>query len=156
MTEPTPSPVGSEGRRIVGLVVALVAPTTLITALAYYFGYRREQAFAGYFGIDSSALGFSTSDYVLRSVDALFVPVAIVLLVAFGAVFLHALAGDRLVRVDVRPIAAVAGFGGMQEDRWCAGALESRGYLAAHVAGLAHAGDHYLSGVSQDQIHRVQ
>ena len=62
---------------------------TLITALAYYFGYRREQAFADFFGIDPSALGFTTNDYVLRSVDALFVPVTVVLLVAFGAVFLQ-------------------------------------------------------------------
>ncbi len=85
---------------------------TLITALAYYFGYRREEAFAGYFGIETSALGFTTRDYVLRSVDALFVPVTVILLVAFGAVFLHALVGrrlDSLDRVDVAPIAAVAG-----------------------------------------------
>jgi hypothetical protein len=109
----TPSElVGSEGRRLVGLIAAVVAPVTLITALAYYFGYRREEAFAGYFGIDPSTLGFTTSDYVLRSVDALFVPVTVLLLVAFGAVFLHALVGhrlDRLDRVDVAPIAAVAG-----------------------------------------------
>jgi hypothetical protein len=100
---------GSEGRRIAGLIVAVIAPATLLTALAYYFGYRRERAFAGFFGIDTSVLAFSTSDYVLRSVDALFVPVIVVLLVAFGLVFLHALAGDRLERVDVAPFAAAAG-----------------------------------------------
>ncbi|HEY2209483.1 MAG TPA: hypothetical protein VGH26_09350, partial [Gaiellaceae bacterium] len=80
--------VGSQGRRVAGLIVAVVAPVTLITALAYYFGYRRESAFAGYFGIDPSALGFTTNDYVLRSVDALFVPITVVLLVVFAALFL--------------------------------------------------------------------
>jgi hypothetical protein len=108
-TESASSVVGSQGRRVAGLIVAVVAPVTLITALAYYFGYRRESAFAGYFGIDPSTLGFTTNDYVLRSVDALFVPITVVLLVAFAAVFLHALAGDRLGRVDLRPVAAVAG-----------------------------------------------
>jgi hypothetical protein len=82
---------------------------TLITALAYYFGYRREEAFAGFFGIDPSALGFTTNDYVLRSVDALFVPITVLLLVAFAAVFVHALAGDRFERVELAPIAAVVG-----------------------------------------------
>jgi hypothetical protein len=51
-----PSLVDGGGSRVVGLVAAVVAPTTLITALAYYFGYRRERAFAGFFGIDVSAL----------------------------------------------------------------------------------------------------
>jgi hypothetical protein len=91
------------------VIFAVVAPATLVTALAYYFGYRREEAFAGYFGIDLSALGFTTNDYVLRSVDALFVPLTVVLLIAFGAVVLHAFAGDLPARVDLAPIAAVAG-----------------------------------------------
>ena len=108
-TETASELVGSQGRRVAGLIVAVIAPVTLITALAYYFGYRREAAFAGYFGIDPSTLGFTTNDYILRSVDALFVPITVLLLVAFGAVFLHALAGNHFERVDLAPIAAVAG-----------------------------------------------
>src|SRR5436305_913505 len=81
----TPSLVGGGGSRVVGLVAAVVAPTTLISALAYYFGYRRERAFAGFFGIDVSALNFTT------------------MLVAFGAVFVHALAipDDNDVRIQL-------------------------------------------------------
>jgi hypothetical protein len=109
----TPSPVGGGGSRVIGLVAAVVTPTTLITALAYYFGYRRERAFAGFFGIDVSFLGFTTTDYVLRSVDALFVPAAVVLLIAFGAVFLHAIVGDLSGRIALAPIAAVAGLGAL-------------------------------------------
>lgn len=104
-----PSLVGGGGSRVIGLVAAVVTPTTLITALAYYFGYRRERAFAGFFGIDVSALNFTTTDYVLRSVDALFVPAVVVLLVAFGFFFLHALVGDLSGRFDLVPLAAVAG-----------------------------------------------
>jgi hypothetical protein len=108
MAEAETTPAGGSSR-VIGLVAAVVTPTTLITALAYYFGYRRERAFAGFFGIDVSALNFTTTDYVLRSVDALFVPAVVVLLVAFGAFFLHALVGNLSSRVDLAPIAAVAG-----------------------------------------------
>src|SRR5919198_481590 len=87
------------------------APAALITALAFYFGWRRERAFAGYFGIDPSVLGFSTNDYVLRSVDALFVPAAVVLLVVFGVLCLYALAGDRVSGVNLVPFIAVLGLG---------------------------------------------
>ena len=52
----------------------VIAPTTIITALAFYFGWTLTNARASYFGIDASALGFSTQDYLLRSADALFVP----------------------------------------------------------------------------------
>jgi hypothetical protein len=104
-----PALVSAGGSRVIGLVAAVVTPTTLITALAYYFGYRRERAFAGFYGIDISALNFTTTDYVLRSVDALFVPAVVVLLVAFGFFFLHALAGDLSSRFDLAPLAAVAG-----------------------------------------------
>jgi hypothetical protein len=67
----------------------VVAPTTLVTALAYYFGVRRQERLAGYFGIDTSILGFSVQDYVLRSADALFPFLLVLLLVALLAVWFH-------------------------------------------------------------------
>jgi hypothetical protein len=106
-------PLLGESRRLAALLAAVVAPTTLVTGLAYYFGFRRERAFAGYFGIDSSVLGYSTSDYVLRSIDALFVPVCAVLLVTFAVLCLHVLFGGRLGRLDVAPAAALAGIGAL-------------------------------------------
>ena len=68
----------------------VIAPTTIITALAFYFGWTLTNARASYFGIDASALGFSTQDYLLRSADALFVPLGAVLTLALLAVWLHA------------------------------------------------------------------
>jgi hypothetical protein len=106
-----PAALVRDARKLVALLGAVVAPATLVTALAYYFGWRRERAFAGYFGIDSSVLGFSNSDYVLRSVDALFVPFAVVLLVVFAVLCLHVLVADRVARFDVAPLAAAAGLG---------------------------------------------
>ena len=77
LTEPgaaATATVERDASRLAGLVRSVVAPATLISGIAYYFGWRREQAFAGYFGIDASLLDFSSTDYVIRSVDALFVP----------------------------------------------------------------------------------
>ncbi len=72
-------------RSVLEIVGAVAAPTTLLGGLALYFGvaYVNSQAF--YFGIDGSTLGFSTRDYLLRTADALFVPLGTL---AFAAVAL--------------------------------------------------------------------
>jgi hypothetical protein len=115
-----------DARKLLGLLGAVVAPATLVTALAYYFGWRRERAFASYFGIDPSVLGFSSADYVLRSVDALFVPVGAILLAALTCIALNAVLGRRLERAATAKIAAAAG-------------------VAALALGLAFAAGHPVS-----------
>jgi hypothetical protein len=67
----------------------VITPSTLVIALAYWFGWKLTNARSAYFGIDSSTLGFSTTDYLLRSADAAFVPIAIVLLAVLTAIMLH-------------------------------------------------------------------
>ena len=59
----------------VGVVGLFVAPTTVIASVCYYFGYVSTRKYFAYFGIDTDAVGFTSSDYVTRSVRALFVPV---------------------------------------------------------------------------------
>jgi hypothetical protein len=60
--------------RLARILGQFVAPTTLLTALLFYFGWAHVYWFFDYFGVDSSVLGPSTQDYVMRSVDALFIP----------------------------------------------------------------------------------
>lgn len=60
----------------------MVAPTTLLTGLLYYFGYMHAYYLFDYFGVNSTALGFGTADYLIRSIDALFVPVTVAALAA--------------------------------------------------------------------------
>jgi hypothetical protein len=67
----------------------VIAPSTLVISLAYWFGWTLTNARSSYFGIDSSTLGYSTTDYLLRSADAAFVPIAVVLLVILMAIMLH-------------------------------------------------------------------
>ena len=116
---PTAEPPTEErlpsARRALELVGLVVAPTTLVTALAYYFGWVLTNSRARYFGIDASALGYSTQDYLLRSADALFVPLGAVIVLALAMVSLHAVVArameDEPARQRLR-VAARAAIGG--------------------------------------------
>ncbi|WP_246350764.1 hypothetical protein [Nocardia barduliensis] len=66
------------------LLGQFVAPATLLAGLLFYWGFFHARGFCGYFGIDSQVLGFSTTDYVMRSADGLFVPLAICAVVALA------------------------------------------------------------------------
>jgi amino acid permease len=63
----------------------VVAPTTLLTALLYYFGWLSTNRFSRTFGIDPTTLGFSTQDYLLRAIGPAFPP--LVFLACFGLLF---------------------------------------------------------------------
>jgi hypothetical protein len=75
-------------------VSALVAPATLLTGIAFYFGWARVDAFDEYFGLDPSAVGYSTRDYVLNSLNALFLPVVVVLTALLALALVHAYVTD--------------------------------------------------------------
>jgi hypothetical protein len=76
------SATGDEGQAPISMAgslqvfAALLAPGTLIGALMFYFGWVRTHSFYAFFGIDADTLGLSTTDYVLRSADALWPPLS--------------------------------------------------------------------------------
>lgn len=65
---------------LIKLVTSIGSPIALISALLFYFGWARSERQAKEFGADASVFAMSTDDYVLRSVDALFLPLVFVLL----------------------------------------------------------------------------
>lgn len=67
-------------------VAGVIAPTTVLTALLYYYGYVATYAFFDYFGVDVAVLRLPTQDLVLRSVAVLYVPCAVIL--GLGIVYL--------------------------------------------------------------------
>ena len=92
----------------------VVAPATLITALLIFFGWSRTTALFGWFGIDPTSLGFSSTDYLLTSQDGLFVPgvvIALLVLVMTWVLNLVRRSGrSSFVRAPwVAPAAAVLG-----------------------------------------------
>src|SRR5205809_4797329 len=67
----------------------IVAPTNLLGALLFYFGYVSSRAQYAYFGIDVDTIGLSTQDYVMRSPQPLLVPLLVLVMIAVALVALH-------------------------------------------------------------------
>jgi len=83
-------------RSVLQVVGSVVAPTSLLTALLFYFGWAHAYWFFSYFGFDISLLGLTTQDYLMRSVDALFVPLTLSLGIGLLLVWAHAAMVTRL------------------------------------------------------------
>lgn len=94
MVAPLPPPAPE---RLFQLAAAVVAPTTLLSALLFYFGWVRTNALYSHFGVEASTLGFSTQDYLLRSVEAVYVPLGVLLILAVVGLWLHAFVLELLV-----------------------------------------------------------
>ncbi len=60
-------------------IVEFVPPITIVTALLFYFGWARSDVEARQLGINESVLGMSVTDYLLRSISSLFLPIIVVL-----------------------------------------------------------------------------
>lgn len=86
----------------VGLVTA---PAAGLATLALYFGWRRTQSYAQYFGIDNSILGFSVQDYVLRSAGSVYRIVQVAVVTGLLALIAHRL----LSTIRGRPAGRLAG-----------------------------------------------
>lgn len=70
-------------------ITSIVAPTSVVTSLLFYFGWVRTSVQAADMGLDDSLLGYSTRDYILRSIDAMFWPLVVAVMTALGAIAVH-------------------------------------------------------------------
>jgi hypothetical protein len=84
-------------KELVDLVGFVAAPTSIVTGALYWAGFRRSLAYWTVFGIDEALLRFSTTDYVLRSVDVVFPVLAVTIAAALAGVAVHARFTRRLV-----------------------------------------------------------
>lgn len=75
------------------ILAAIIAPTTLLTSLLYFFGWSHAYWFFDHFGVNSTVLGLTTGDYLIRSVDGLFVPLTVTALVVLFAIWGHTALG---------------------------------------------------------------
>jgi hypothetical protein len=78
------------------LLAGVVAPTTLLTALMFYFGWMHAYWFFDYFGVNSTLLGLTSVDFVMRSADALFVPMTVLACAVLLALWAQAALRARL------------------------------------------------------------
>jgi hypothetical protein len=102
--------------RVLTVFGGIVAPTSLLTGLLFYFGRSRSAGYYRYFRVNSTVLDLTTNDYLFTGVDGLFVPVSVTCLAVLVLIWLHRLLLTRVpaaarrqgVRVLV-PVAAVVG-----------------------------------------------
>jgi hypothetical protein len=94
--EPPPEPSPSGLPQLVNLLGTIVAPTTLLTSLLFYFGWSHAYYFYDYFGVNSTLLDLSTRDYVQKAVDGLFVPLLVLAGAGLLALWAYSLLRARL------------------------------------------------------------
>lgn len=76
--------------RALDLLGKVVAPTTLVVALLFYYGWLRTNALFLYFGVSQSVLGLSVQDYLLRGFsNVTFAALRWILILALGAIWAH-------------------------------------------------------------------
>ncbi|MFI8530097.1 hypothetical protein ACIGMX_07600 [Streptomyces aquilus] len=126
-------------RRFGALFGAVVAPTSFVTGLLYYFGLNQAYWFYAYFGVDATLLGLGTTDYLVISVDSLFVPMVVAAGAGLAAFWGHDLlrarlttgARPRVLRILV-PVLGSAGFLLALGGFWSV--LDDRLFLRSHLA----------------------
>lgn len=102
--------------QVLTIVGSIVAPTTLLTALMYYFGLLHAAGFLWYLGVQVDVLDLTIHDYLFRSVDGLIPPLLAVAGIGLVALWAHEVllkalpAGSRRTVLHVlTPLAASAG-----------------------------------------------
>lgn len=69
----------SSWSRALGVISAIGPPVTVATALLFYFGWARAEAQAAQMGLNVSLFGYAVQDYILISINALFLPLVCIL-----------------------------------------------------------------------------
>jgi len=87
--KPQDEPSSGSLPQLARLLGGVIAPTSLLTGLLYYFGWLHAYYLFDYFGVNSTALGFGSADYLMRSVDALYMPLTVAAIVTLLALWGH-------------------------------------------------------------------
>ncbi|MCD7441878.1 hypothetical protein K4B79_27090 [Streptomyces lincolnensis] len=86
---PEPEPPPATAPRWLELLGTAGSFLSLFTAVLFYFGWASTDAETRALGLRDTLFRFSTADYLLRSVDALYLPVLVAAAVWIGAAALH-------------------------------------------------------------------
>ncbi|WP_062389436.1 hypothetical protein [Demequina iriomotensis] len=90
--------------QIIGRTLAFLAPTGLLTGIAYYFGYVSARAYYGYFGVALSALDLPPSQFFIQATDTAFRPLAVGALLGMVALVVHLLIEGAPLRRHPRAV----------------------------------------------------
>lgn len=93
-------------QQLLGSASAFIAPTTVLSALLFYFGYAFTRAQYAYFGLDVDTIGLSTRDYVMRSPTPLVLPALVLALIGVAVAAANAAVRRRIDAELARPSGA--------------------------------------------------
>lgn len=93
--------------RALRLVGSVVAPTTLVTALLFYFGLLYAVGYYRFFGVNFTVLDLPFQDILILSASTGIVPLAVLATVTLLAVWIYQLPLDGLVGVRRTVVARV-------------------------------------------------
>ncbi|MGN7252991.1 hypothetical protein [Arthrobacter sp. SAFR-014] len=85
-----PLPPASAGHSLLEWLGVAIPALSAVTGLLFVFGWTYTSSRLAHFGVDHTILGLTTSDYVLRSIDAIYIPAAAILFLVLAALLLHA------------------------------------------------------------------
>lgn len=77
-------------RGVLEWIGLIITPATLLGALGFYFGWRRTNSFAIYFGIDQSLFDYDTRDYLIRSLHTAYSALFTMVVTGLVALWTHA------------------------------------------------------------------
>jgi hypothetical protein len=83
------SPAAGGAGATLRLIATVGSPIAIATGLLFYFGWVRASVQARQLGYDTAILDWTIQDYILRSVNVLFIPLMALLIVALVLTWLH-------------------------------------------------------------------
>jgi hypothetical protein len=102
--------------QVLKIIGTVVAPTTLLTALLFYFGLMFAVGYFRYFNVNFTVLNLPVQDYLILSVDGLIIPLVYAVGITLLALWLYQLRLEtlssevrRIVLRAVMLFAAIAG-----------------------------------------------
>lgn len=102
--------------RVLKIVGSVVAPTTVLTALLFYFGLVYSVGYFRYFGVNLTVLDLPVQSYLILSADGLIIPLIYVAAATLPALWLYqvrfetlSVRARRIVLRVVTPTSAIAG-----------------------------------------------
>jgi hypothetical protein len=86
--------------KVLKVVGAVVAPSTLLTGLLFYFGRLYATGMFGWFDVNVTVLDLTVQDYLIRSVDGLLVPLVALAGLPLLGMWAHQLLGALPPRAE--------------------------------------------------------
>ena len=96
-------------KTVLSVVASIGVPVTVVGALMFYFGWARANEQAHYMGLDVSLFDYNAQDYIMRSIDTIFLPLLVMAMIGLVGLGLHQAFQQWLEKPRLRPLLRTGG-----------------------------------------------